>query len=177
MIMRAPGPYGAATVWQRRTIDVRALDADDAALYSAFHASLGADRRDRRSRGRLPDPDEFSTRVQSDRDIAIGAVQLDGTSPKVLGIARAVRRRDANVADVGLVLPAALEGQGLGRLLMGVLIVCCRERGLRELFKDVRVEQRRVIELVRAFRFVDAPSTHRSRISLHLVLEEAGPER
>ena len=68
-----------------------------------------------------------------------------------------MRSRDDGAAEISVVLRPALEGQGLGRVLMGKLLNYCSDCGVQEFVGHTTLDNRRMIELARAFGFVDAP--------------------
>ncbi len=169
---RDPVGSDSTIVWQGRKVHLRPLLADDATDYLAFHASLDLSGGSHGSCGRLPPPGEYSTRIVNDREVTIAAVS-DDSAVKILGIARATLRSGKVAADAAIVLRPELEGLGLGRLLLGMLIIECRARGVRELLGEMSADDQRMIELAQAFCFVTAPSAAIGRVSLRLVLAAA----
>jgi len=159
-------------VWKGRHVWLRRLRGDDAKRYRAFHEALDPARFDRHAQTGPPDPDAFvGTLGSDDRDILVAAVVNDERGASVLGVARATRRGDANTSEIAIVLRPDVEGQGLGRLLMGWLINHCRDCGLRQLVGQASLDNRRMIELAHAFRFVDAPAGGPGVIALRLQLQ------
>jgi acetyltransferase len=171
-VTRDPVGSDPTIVWQGRKVQLRPLLAEDAADYLAFHASLHLPGGSHASSGRLPPPDEYATRVVDDREVTIAAVS-DDAAARILGIARATLRSDKVAADAAIVLRPELEGLGLGRLLLGMLIIECRARGARELLGEMSADDQRMIELAQAFCFVTAPSAAIGQVSLRLELAGA----
>ena len=172
VVTRDPGGADPTVVWQGRKVHLRPLLAEDAADYRAFHASLHLPCGSRASYVRLPPPQEFSTRMVDAREVTIAAFS-DDSPVKILGIARATLGSDKVAADATIVLRPELAGLGLGRLLLGMLIIECRARGVRELVGEMSADDHRMIELARAFCFVTAPAAAIGRLSLRLVLDGA----
>ena len=73
-----------------------------------------------------------------------------------------MRSRDDGAAEISVVLRPALEGQGLGRVLMGKLLNYCSDCGVQEFVGHTTLDNRRIIKLARAFGFVDG-ALRRSR--------------
>lgn len=163
-------------VWNRRWLYLRALQADDAIRYAAFLASLDRARIDRRTLELLPDPTELgrSAPRNDDQDITFAAIDDDGVGC-VLGIARAVRGPGSQLAEFGMVLWPKVEGQGLGRLLIGKLVNGCRDWRVGELIGQTSANNRSMIELARAFRFVVTPFGAPGIVLLRLRLREHAP--
>ena len=177
MITQYPGDTAQPVVWRGRCVWLRQLRVDDAKRYADFHAVLDPARIDHRIHTALPDPGEFVGTPQSGtEEIVFAAILNDDSGGSVLGIARAIRSVDENMADIAIVLRPDLEGQGLGRLLMGKLVNYCRNRGLRELIGQTSVDNRRMIDLAHAFRFVDAPGAVPGIVSLRLQLQPSTGE-
>jgi acetyltransferase len=173
MISRDVAGVASTIVWQGRKVEMRALHAADAERYAEFRASAFA-RRGASSANddRLPDVAEYAARIADDRNVTIAAVLAHRATPKILGVVVATPRSDEAIADAAIALRPEVEGQGLGRLLMGMLIICCRGRGLRELRGEARVDQTRMRELARAFRFTETPSHAPGCVSLRLALHD-----
>ena len=159
-------------VWNGRHVWLRRLRGDDAKRYAAFHAALDPVRLDRRMQTGIPDPDALArTAGSNDRDILFAAIVNDGKGGSVLGVARAVCLADENRAEIAIVLRPNVEGRGLGRLLMGRLVNYCRDCGLSELVGQASLDNLRMIDLARAYRFVDAPGAVPGVVSLRLQLQ------
>jgi len=163
--------------WKSRWVCLRPLDPDDATRYADFVASLDRRRLDNGTLVLLPDPANFAARAANGdgRNVTYVAI-LDDARGTLLGIARAMRSSKQKVAKVAIVLRPDVEGQGLGRLLMGKLVTDCRASGLLELAGETPVDNRRMIDLARAFRFVDGPSRVPGFVSLRLRFRQPGQE-
>ena len=170
-MMTTPPDRGASqpVVWNGRHVWLRRLLGNDAKRYAAFHAALDP----ARETG-IPDPDAFvRTPGSDDRDILIAAIVNDASGGSVLGVARATRIADGDRAEIAIVLRPNVEGQGLGRLLMGRLVNYCRDCGLSELIGQASRDNRRMIDLARAYRFVDTPGDVAETVSLRLRLQRS----
>ena len=179
MARQRPEDIAQRILWKGRSVWLRELRAGDSERYAAFQESLDSARRDRLAHVALPHAEQIAQRDSTDdeADILFAAIASDGRSVDILGIALAIPCPDANAAEIAIVLRPDVEGQGLGRLLMGKLVNQCRDRGLRELVGYTRSDNDRMIELGRAFRFVvmktfGAPGT----VSLRLQLQPSGQE-
>ena len=158
-------------VWNGRHVWLRRLRVDDEKRYAAFHAALDPARFDRCMKKGIPDADAFvRTLGCDDRDMLIAAIVNDADGGSVLGVARATRIADENRAEIAIVLRPNVEGHGLGRLLMGRLVNYCRDCGLSELVGHASRDNRRMIDLAHAFRFVDASGAVPDAVCLRLEL-------
>jgi GNAT superfamily N-acetyltransferase len=155
--------------WKSRWVCLRPLGPDDATRYADFIAALDHRRIHHGTFALLPDPVDVAAKTANGdgRNVTYVAI-LDDARGTLLGIARAMRSSKQKVAKVAIVLRPDVEGQGLGRLLMGKLVTDCRASGLLELAGETPVDNRRMIDLARAFRFVDGPSRVPGFVSLRL---------
>ena len=155
--------------WKSRWVCLRPLRPEDATRYADFVDVLDARRVHRGTFALLPDPADIETWPANGdgRDITYVAI-LDDARGTLLGIARAMRRSKNKVAKVAIVLRPDVEGQGLGRVLMGKLVTDCRTSGILELEGETPAGNRRMLDLARAFRFVETPSRVPGFVSLRL---------
>lgn len=160
--------------WRGRWVCLRPAGSDDARRYADFRASLDTGRINAGTLALLPDGATLgrSGTNGEHRNFTFVAV-LDDAAGTLLGIARAIRCARGKAANVAIVLRPDVEGQGLGRLLMGKLVTDCRASDLLELAGETSFDNRRMIELARAFRFVDTPSAEPGIVSLRLKLRES----
>lgn len=159
-------------LWKGRSVWLRRLQGDDANRYAVFHAALDPARFEGHMETGIPGPDEFlRTLASDDRELLLAAVADDKSGGSVLGVARATRIADGDTAEIAIVLRPSVEGQGLGRLLMGRLVNYCRDCGLSELVGQASRDNKRMIDLAHAYRFVDAPSARPDVVSLRLHLQ------
>jgi acetyltransferase len=126
---------------------------------------------------RFPPPDRIAQTDPTDGDdIMLAALVDDDDGEAILGVARALKSAEEQTADFAIILRPDVEGQGLGRLLMGKLINQCRDCGLRELVAYASADNQRLIELGRAFRFVQQGSGMPGIVSLRLQLPASSQE-
>ncbi|HLX27688.1 MAG TPA: GNAT family N-acetyltransferase [Casimicrobiaceae bacterium] len=178
MTRQRPEDIAQRILWRGRSVWLRQLRADDSERYAAFQASLDSARRDRLVHIALAQAEQIAQRdsTGNDADIVFAAIASDSSSVDILGIALAIPCSDANAAEIAIVLRPDVEGHGLGRLLMGKLVNHCRDRGLRELVGYTRSDNRRMIELGRAFRFVVQTCRVPEVVSLRLRLQPSAQE-
>lgn len=173
MVTTDPGIFAQRVDWNGRWLWLRHLRSDDAKRYADFHASLDLHRVNGGFFALLPLPADVAAgpSYRDGRNITLIAV-LDDAPGTMLGIARAKRCPNEKIANVAIALRSDVEGQGLGRLLMGRLVTDCRASDLLELAGDTRVDNRRMIDLARAFRFVITPATAPGVVLLRLELRQ-----
>ena len=174
MTIRTENGASQPVVWKGRHVWLRRLRGDDQKRYAAFYAALDPARFDRLMETGIPDPDAFAgTLGKDDGDILFGAIVNDESDGSVLGVARARRIADEDRAEIAIVLRPSVEGQGLGRLLMGRLVNYCRDHGISELVGQASFANRRMIDLAHAYRFVEAPGAVSGVVSLRLQLQRS----
>jgi len=170
MTRKGSGDCPHRVAWKGRWVCLRALRSDDAPRYADFHAWLDPRRMDG-TFALLPVPEDMRAAACRDGSVTVVAVLDDGAGALV-GIARAKRCPNRKLANVAVALRPDVEGQGLGRLLLGRLVTDCRAAGLLELAGETRVDNRKMIELAHAFRFVDIPSSVPGLVSFRLNLRQ-----
>jgi len=119
----------------------------------------------------LPESDlAHFTQIDYDREMAFIAVAADGAEAgEVLGVARACADPDNTAAEFAVLVRSDLKGQGLGTLLMRKLIGYCRERGTRELWGSVLMDNAVMLHLARTLGFqVRATQQNVGEIALDL---------
>jgi acetyltransferase len=164
--------------WNGQPLLLRPIRPDDAAAHIAFFNRL--DPEDVRMRMfvrmRELDPAQLArfTQIDYDREMAFIATRTlpDGTA-ETLGVARAVADPDNVSADFAVIVRSDLKGQGLGTLLMQMLIAYCRARGTRELVGDALAENTLIRRLARGLGFVCSRRDGDGVVRLRLPLQEA----
>jgi RimJ/RimL family protein N-acetyltransferase len=117
-------------------VTIRPIRATDASDLVAFHEALSAETAYKRFFGPHPhlSPDEvrrFTTIDYKDR-FALVAV----SEGKLVAVGRFDRLAAADSAELAFVVADALQGHGIGTLLLKLLIVEAQERGIRRLQAD-----------------------------------------
>jgi len=145
---------------------IRTVRPDDGALLVEGFAQLGADSRYQRfftPKSALTDAElDFLTHPDDDRNYVLGALSWteDGTV-RPLGLARYVRVPPAlpgapdgggpdDVAEAAIVVVDALQGKGLGKLLLKKLAAAAYYRGIRRFRAEVLENNASVHKLVRS---------------------------
>lgn len=102
----------------------------------------------------LPEADVVHfTHIDYDREMAFVAVQRNELGDEeIVGVARACADAE-KVAEFAVIVRSDLKGQGIGKLLMQKLIRYCRERGLRELWGSILLENVPMRHLAQALGF------------------------
>jgi GNAT superfamily N-acetyltransferase len=160
--------------WRGRWLSLRTLHVQDAARYAEFHASLDSTRVDGKTLALLPDCAAVAAgAIDRDRRTITFAAILDDKPGTILGVACAVRAKGGKVAQLAIALRPNVEGQGLGRLLVGKIVNDCRQSDLLELVGETHAGNQRMLDLARAFRFVESPSQEPGFVSLRLPLRQA----
>lgn len=135
-----------------RTVLLRAITAEDAAAEQAFVGALSLDARHKRFHIGLhrlsPDLLRLMTEVDQHRHVALVAQAVGGG--KLVADARYVLD-DGNADEAEFAIAVADDWQslGLGRSLMARLAAHAKNRGLKALFGDVLVQNRRMLVLMR----------------------------
>lgn len=115
-------------------VHIRLLRPGDEALILDGFRQLSEDSRYERFHGAVtalsPEWLRYLAAVDQQDHIAVGAYS-DIDPPHGLGVARCIRLEDdPRSAEVAVTVVDRLQGQGLGTLLMGLLVVAARERGI-----------------------------------------------
>jgi acetyltransferase len=122
---------------------------------------------------------ERLTRLHRQREIALVLTNSKpaGEAP-IYAVVRASRQPYSKIAEFAIVVPRALSGQGIGRVLMQELILRCELAGVDELVGDVLVDNHAMLHLARALGFGvrHHPQTG-GQLQLHLKLSQATAQR
>lgn len=141
-----------------RAVLLRAITAQDAAATQAFVTGLSLDARHRRFHVGLrqlsPDLLRRMTEVDQHQHVALVAQALcpapGQAAPPLVADARYVRSHErADEAEFAIAVADDWQSLGLGRALLARLAGHARAQGLRRLFGDVLVENRRMLVLMR----------------------------
>ncbi len=111
------------------------------------------------------------TQIDYDREMAM--VVVDETPEhqgRLLAEARAVIDAESESAEFAISVRPELAGQGLGRLLLDLLVVYCRERGLRELKAHMLADNQRMQRLAQGHGFVPHPGAGAGILDMRLDL-------
>lgn len=126
---RVPGPGGVPLV-------LRAIRPDDAPRLAAGLSQLSPESRYRRfftAKDALTEAElRYLTNVDGVDHVALALARIaeDGSEADGVGIGRFVRLAEPNVAEPALAIVDAMQGHGLGRLLLRRLIAAATERGI-----------------------------------------------
>ena len=158
-----PTQLQETVTWQGRSLCLRAIRAEDAALHTEFLQSL--DPQDIRMRvfysKRTMEPSELARLVQIDYAREMAFVAL-ATGPcgelQTLGVVRAMTDPDNLEAEFGVILRPELKGSGLGQLLMQKMIGYLRQRGTVRLVATVLNCNERMLKLAEQLGFKDFPA-------------------
>jgi acetyltransferase len=105
----------------------------------------------------VPEPEVVRcTQIDYRRDMAfVATARVGGCGEETLGVASACEdARNANEAEIAVLVRSDLKNQGLGRLLMDKLIGYCRARGVRRLRASVLSDNGAMLHLAGALGFV-----------------------
>jgi acetyltransferase len=159
-----PDELEQTVLWQGQPLLVRPIRPEDGAAYLAFFNALTPE--DVRMRmfahvRQLP-PSQLArfTQIDYDREMAFMATRPGagaGGQAETLGVARVVADPDNIRAEFAVTVRSDLKRQGLGRLLMAILIDYCRERGARQIVGEALAENGAMLELARCLGFQLAP--------------------
>jgi len=148
------------TLKSGRSMRVRPIRPEDAVAERAFVAGLSDETRYRRFMHHLHEltPQMLARFTQVDYDRELALVALEGKRPeKIVAVARYVANPDAESAEFAIVVADALQGHGLGRALMRLLIACARRRGFRRLVGGVLATNAPMLAMIGGLGFVSTP--------------------
>lgn len=161
--------------WQGQTILLRPIKPEDAQAHLAFFKLLDSEDIRNRAFTSLHElqPSQIARMTQIDYDRAMAFIAtrsgLDG-KPETLGVARAVADPDNDQAEFAIIVRSDLKGQGLGNLLMSVLIAYCRQRGTREMTGETMAHNTGLLALAKHLGFRCGPVLDRETVQLSLIL-------
>ena len=98
-------------------------------------------------------PDQLSRYTQIDYDREMALVVFPEGSEEIVAVGRIVERPGEKEADVGLVVADALQGKGIGDLLMRRLLEIAKERGITRFRGVLSPDNQSMLNLSRKFHF------------------------
>ena len=149
-----------------RAVLLRAITADDATAEQAFVSALSLDSRHKRFHVGLhhltPDLLRLMTEVDQQRHVALVAQEIMGSDeiapPRLVADARYVLEDgQADEAEFAIAVADEWQSLGLGRTLMARLAAHAKRQGLKALFGDVLIQNRRMLALMRGAGAVARP--------------------
>jgi acetyltransferase len=108
-----------------------------------------------------------------DREMALTAVLVENSQPRLLGVARYHLQPETGAAEFALVVSDAHQRQGLGRHLMQRLIAIARERGIKYLAGQVLAENTPMLHLLHSLGFSQPVSAADQVVRVELALAES----
>jgi acetyltransferase len=150
-----PYPSGLETTWQTGDgvdIVVRPIRPEDARIEQTFVDSLSPESKYFRFMYRMGDisPTMLArfTQIDYDREMALVAVENEGTdAARLMGVARYVGNPDGQSCEFALTVADDVQGKGIGRQLMQLLMNIARDRGLTIMEGDVLAANRKMLRL------------------------------
>ena len=160
-----PAQLAQTLDWRGRRLTLRPIRPEDEEQHVEFLGKL--DPEDLRMRvfysRRSIEPTELArlTQIDYEREMAfIATAPGPGGLEQTLGVARAICDPDNVEAEFGIIVRSDLKGEGLGELLMKLLIDYLRQHGTQRLVAIVLSENTRMLQLARDLGFSDTPHRH-----------------
>jgi len=116
------------------------------------------------------------THVDYDREMAFVAISVDADSSDTLGVVRVVKQADTRCAEFAVMVRSDLKGLGLGENLTRKIIAYSRAAGMRGLFGQILVDNRRMLRLVKKLGFT-VERVGGDVVEAHIDLQEEPGER
>lgn len=91
------------------------------------------------------------TQIDYDREMAL--VALDPGGQDILGVVRLISDPDNEAAEFALMVRSDTQGVGLGHCLMQSILDYARQRGVGEVFGEVLLENKAMLQLVEKLGF------------------------
>ena len=167
--------------WQGGPLLLRPIKPEDGAQHIAFFNALDAEDVRYRMfiRVRQLQPSQLArlTQIDYDREMAFIATRQDNDGQwETLGVARAIADPDNFAAEFAIIVRSDLKAQGLGWILMNLLIEYCRRRGTREIIGETLSQNLRLLKLAKRLGFEIAPADEAGTMCLRLDLAaDSGP--
>jgi acetyltransferase len=170
-----PQELEQTVTWQGQQLVIRPIRPEDGAAHLAFFNAL--DPEDVRMRmfaamRRLP-PSQLArfTQIDYDREMAFIATRTaPNGEPETLAVARVVADPDNVTGEFALTVRSDLKRQGLGRLLMMVLLEYCRRHGTAEIVGIALPENVAMTVLARRLGFEITPEPADGVVKMRLRL-------
>jgi acetyltransferase len=144
------------TEWERRltlpdgkAVYVRPIRPEDEQLYPSFLAAVTAEDLRRRFFGPVKDfSHAFIARfTQIDYEKAMAFIALDEATGEMLGVARLHSEADEHSGEYAILVRSDLKSQGLGWLLMQLIIAYGRAKGFRTIEGQVLHENTTMLKM------------------------------
>ncbi|GAB3411908.1 bifunctional acetate--CoA ligase family protein/GNAT family N-acetyltransferase [Massilia agilis] len=177
-----PQELERTVTWQGQPLTIRPVRPEDAPAHVAFFNRLTPEDVRLRMFVRLRElsPAQLArfTQIDYDREMAFIATRVgpDG-EPETLGVSRAVADPDNVKAEFAVTIRSDLKGQGLGTLLMQVLVDYCRDKGIRELVGEALAENVAILRLAARLGFHKTQLPGEEIVSMCLNLQGPGVAR
>ena len=148
------GYQATAVLGDGRRVQIRTIRPDDRdTLLQEFHKLSPDSVRNRFFGVKLdltPDELEYFTNVDFSNHVALVAELEDAALLRPAGVGRFVRQLEApERAEMALTVVEALQGNGIGRILLQQLIGCARELDIRYLDATVFSDNKPMLKLLR----------------------------
>jgi RimJ/RimL family protein N-acetyltransferase len=171
-----PESYGATeTLPGGQLLRLRAIRPDDSAALRAEFLKLSKTTvRDRFFNIKLdltPAELRYFTEVDFDQHVALVAELKTDTGYQPAAVARMVRKSgQPDHAEIAITVVDALQGKGIGEIMLRHLIDCARDLGVRRIDASVLAENKRMMHLIRktGLPFDSSLQEGIQTISLHL---------
>ncbi|GAB3470646.1 bifunctional acetate--CoA ligase family protein/GNAT family N-acetyltransferase [Massilia terrae] len=154
-ILPYPEEWERSLRWRGQDLLVRPIRPEDGAAHLAFFDAMSKEDVHMRVFGGLRQlrPSQLArlTQIDYDREMAFIATRPGGA--ETMAVARMGADPDMVSAEFALTVRSDLKGQGLGRLLMGILIDYCRQRGIAEIVGEALSENTAMLALARSLGF------------------------
>jgi acetyltransferase len=174
-ILPYPAELERTIAWQGQAVLIRPIKPEDGDAHAAFVNALDPEDIRMRMFGQLRQlqPSQLArlTQIDYDREMAFIATRpgADGKA-ETLGVARIVADPDRLKAEFAVTVRSDLKRQGLGRVLMTMLIEYCRERGIGAIVGDVLPNNAPMLELAHQLGFQRIADAKEDVVRLRLSL-------
>lgn len=174
-ILPYPEELERTVQWQGRDLLVRPIKPEDGAAHLAFFNAMSLEDLRMRVFGSIRHlrPMQLArlTQIDYDREMALIATRRDvNGAAETLGVARMSGDPDMLQAEFAVMVRSDLKGQGLGLLLMGMLIDYCRQRGIAQMVGEALPENAAMLALARRLGFQLAHKDDDGVVTLCLAL-------
>lgn len=142
-----------ATLKDGTPLRLRAIRPEDADALQAFVRELSDEARYFRFLSTMHEltPSMLARFTQIDYDREMAMLALDGE--RIVGVARYMLNPDAETCEFALVVADAMQGRGVGTLLMNTLVAIARDRGLKEIIGIVAANNHGMLALMERLGF------------------------